>query len=68
MVKSNRLSAEEGPLQGAPDWLIDMQRQQIWVWENQKLPLIYAGADSHPTLGNISGLTANTVMAMTQQR
>lgn len=98
VVKSDRLSAEDGPLQGAPDWiieirspdqstldlqnkilhclghgtqlawLIDIQRQQIWVWENQELPLIYAGADQLPTLDNISGLTVNAVIAMTQQR
>lgn len=98
VVKSDRLSTEDGPLQGAPDWiieirspdqstlelqnkilhclghgtqlawLIDIQRQQVWVWENQELPLIYAGADSLPTLDNISGLTVSAVMAMTQQR
>jgi Uma2 family endonuclease len=49
-------------------WLIDIQREQIWVWEHQELPLIYAGADALPTLGNISGLTVERVIAMTQQR
>jgi Uma2 family endonuclease len=98
IVKSERLSDEDGPLQGSPDWLIeirspdqstldlqnkilhclsngtqlawliDIQRQQIWVWQNQELPLIYAGADILPTLGNISGLTVETVIAMTRQR
>ena len=30
-------------------WLIDIQRQQIWVWEKQELPLVYAGTDTLPT-------------------
>ena len=97
VVKCNRLSDEDGPLQGSPDWLIDIrspdqstlelqkkilhclsketqlawlidiQRQQIWVWQNQELPLIYAGGDTLPTLGNISSLTVETVIAMTQK-
>ncbi len=49
-------------------WLIDIQRQQIWVWENQELPLVYAVTDILPTLGNISDLTVEAVIAMTQQR
>lgn len=49
-------------------WLIDIQRKQIWVWENQELPLIYADNDTLPTLGNILELTVANVMAMTQQR
>ncbi len=98
VVKSDRLSEEDGPLQGSPDWLveirspdqstldlqrkilhclsngtqlawlIDIQRQQIWVWENQELPLVYAGTDTLPTLGNISDFTVEAVIAMTQQR
>ncbi|NES70622.1 MAG: Uma2 family endonuclease, partial [Okeania sp. SIO2D1] len=48
-------------------WLIDIQRQQIWVWENQELPLVFAGTDVLPTLDNISDLTVEKVMAMTQQ-
>ncbi len=98
VIKSDRLSDEDGPFPDSPDWLIeirspdqgtlelqnkilhclsnetqlawliDIQRQQIWVWENQELPLIYAGADTLPTLGNISGLTVETVIAMTKQR
>ncbi len=94
----DRLSDEDGPLQGSPDWLIeirspdqstldlqkkilhclskdtrlawliDIQRQQIWVWENQELPLVYAGTDTLPTLGNISDFTVEAVIAMTQQR
>lgn len=49
-------------------WLIDIQRQQIWVWENKELPLVYADTDALPTLANISGLTVKTVIAMTKQR
>jgi Uma2 family endonuclease len=97
VVRSDRLSGEDGPLQGSPDWLIeirspdqstldlqnkilhclgngtqlawliDIQRQQIWVWENQELPLIYTGADLLPTLDNILELTVGTVIAMTQR-
>ena len=98
VVKSDRLSEEDGPLQGSPDWLIeirspdqstldlqrkilhclsngtqlawliDIQRQQIWVWENQELPLVYAGSDTVPTLGNISDLSVEAVIAMIHQR
>jgi Uma2 family endonuclease len=97
VVKSDRL-AIDGPLQGAPDWLIeirspdqntldlqnkilhclsngtqlawliDIQREQIWVWENEELPIVYAGTDILPTLGNISGFTVESAIAMTQQR
>ena len=98
VIKSERLSNEDGPLQGPPDWLIeirspdqstldiqnkilhclsngtqlawliDIGRKQIWVWENKELPLVYAGTDILPTLGNISELTVATVIALTQQR
>ncbi len=49
-------------------WLIDLQRQQLWVWENQELPLVYANADRLPTLGNLAPMTVEQVIAMTQQR
>jgi hypothetical protein len=49
-------------------WLIDIQRKQIWVWEKSELPLIYSVTDILPTLGNISNLTVEMIMAMTQQR
>lgn len=49
-------------------WVIDMQRKQIWVWEHQDLPMIYAGADPLPTLVGIPSFTVNDVMAMTRQR
>ncbi|MBD2132071.1 MULTISPECIES: Uma2 family endonuclease [unclassified Sphaerospermopsis] len=98
VVKSERFTDEDGPLQASPDWLIeirspdqstldiqqkilhclsnetelawliDIQRKQIWVWENQELPLIYADHDIIPSLDNILELTVANVMAMTQQR
>ncbi|MFN6068909.1 MAG: Uma2 family endonuclease, partial [Pseudanabaena sp.] len=49
-------------------WLIDIQRKQIWVWEQSELPLIYSETDKLPTLGNISDLTVEMVIAMTQHR
>ena len=49
-------------------WLIDIQRKQIWVWEHSELPLIYSGTDRLPTLGNISDLTVEMVIAMTKRR
>lgn len=97
IVHSRRLPEEDGPLQGAPDWLIeirspdqstlplqskilhclshgtelawliDLQRQRIWVWVHQELPMIYAHTDTLPTLGNLESLTVAAVMAMTQR-
>lgn len=98
VVQVDRFSEEDGPLQGAPDWLIeirspdqstldlqnkilhclmngthlawliDIQRQQVWVWENQELPMIYSGTDQLPTLDTITDLTVEKVIAMTRQR
>ena len=98
VVAIQSFSDEDGPLQGPPDWLIeirspdqstldlqnkilhclgngtqlawliDIQRQQVWVWEEQELPMIYAGDDTLPTLGNISSFTVKEVIAMTKQR
>jgi len=98
VVRSDRLSQEDGPLQGSPDWLIeirspdqstinlqnkilhclsngtqlawliDIERKQIWVWENEELPIVYANKDILPTLGEISDITVEAVIAMTQQR
>ena len=98
VVKCDRLGDEDGPLQGSPDWLIeirspdqnildlqtkilhclshgtqlawliDIQRQQIWVWQRQELPLIFAGDGRLPTLDSISDLTVEAIMAMTRQR
>ncbi|WP_264308952.1 Uma2 family endonuclease [[Leptolyngbya] sp. PCC 7376] len=49
-------------------WLIDIQRERVWIWENDELPIIYAGDSLLPTLGNVAGLTVDKVMAMTKQR
>ncbi len=49
-------------------WLIDSQRQQIWVWQGEDLPIIYAGDDLLPTLGYLQDLSVSFVMAMTLQR
>lgn len=49
-------------------WLIDIQRQQVWVWQAQDLPLIYAEAEALPTLNNLLSLTVRDVIAMTTQR
>lgn len=98
VVAHHRLPEDDGPLPGAPDWLIeirstdqstldlqnkilhclghgtqlawliDLQRQQVWVWQGQDLPLIYAGTDPLPTLGAILSFTVETVIAMARQR
>ncbi|MEA5447643.1 Uma2 family endonuclease [Leptolyngbya sp. CCNP1308] len=98
IVVSDRLPETDGPLQGAPDWLveirssnqstlelqakilhclangtqlawlIDIQRQQIWVWQGAELPIICAGLDPLPTLGTLEGFTVDAVMALSQQR
>lgn len=98
VVKSDRLRDLDGPLEGSPDWLIeirspdqstldlqnkilhclnngtqlawliDIQRTLIWVWKNQELPLIFAGTDILPTLGNLSNFTVENIIAMTLQR
>jgi Uma2 family endonuclease len=49
-------------------WLIDLQKQQIWVWQGPNLPSIFSGADILPTLDIIAGFTVDAVMAMSQQR
>ncbi|MEB3211643.1 MAG: Uma2 family endonuclease, partial [Leptolyngbyaceae bacterium] len=93
-----RLPDDDEPLQGAPDWLIeirssnqstlalqhkilhclsnetqlawliDIQRQQVWVWEQQELPMIYAGTDRLPAFADMTDLTVDTVISMTQRR
>ena len=98
VVVLERLPEEDGPLNGAPDWLIeirspdqstidlqnkilhclsngtqlawliDITRQQIWVWQGDDLPCIYSGADILPTLGELPELTVNAVMAMTSRQ
>lgn len=49
-------------------WLIDMQRQQIWVWQQEELPLIYAGADALPALDDLLSITAAAVIGLARQR
>lgn len=98
VVKNTRLPTEDGPLQGSPDWmieirspdqgtlslqskilhclsndtklawLIDLQREQVWVWQGTELPLIYTKEDSLPTLDDIENITVNQLMEMTQTR
>jgi len=97
IVACNRLPDEDGPLNGAPDWLIeirspdqstldlqnkilhclsngtqlawliDLSRQQVWVWQGDNLPLVFSGLDVLPTLVALPDLTVNTLMAMTKQ-
>ncbi|NER34785.1 MAG: Uma2 family endonuclease [Oscillatoria sp. SIO1A7] len=98
IIASVRLTDESGPLQGAPDWLIeilspdqsplslqnkilhclgngtklawliDMTRQQIWVWQGDDLPRICSGEDTLPNLGQIPELSVREVMAMTRRQ
>lgn len=98
IIASVRLTDQNGPLQGAPDWLIeilspdqstlnlqnkilhclgngtelawliDMTRQQIWVWQGDDLPRICSGEDTLPNLGQIPELTVREVMAMTRRQ
>ncbi|RMG11822.1 MAG: Uma2 family endonuclease, partial [Cyanobacteria bacterium J055] len=97
VVAIDRLSDEDRPLNGAPDWLIeirspdqstldlqnkilhclrhgtqlawliDLTRQQIWVWQGDDLPIIYAGAEVLPDLDLHLELTVDGVMAMTRR-
>jgi Uma2 family endonuclease len=98
IVACDRLPNEDGPLDGAPDWLIeirspnqstldlqnkilhclsngtqlawliDLARQQIWVWQGDDLPVIYSGEQFLPSLGVLPELTVSAVMAMTQRQ
>ncbi len=97
VIACDRLGDEDGPLQGAPNWLIeirspdqstldlqnkilhclsngtqlawliDITRQQIWVWLGDELPLVLSAEDILPTLGELPELTVNAVMAMTRR-
>ncbi len=97
VVVCDRLKDEDGPLQGAPNWLIEMRspdqstldlqnkilhclsngtqlawliditRQQIWVWLADELPLVLSAENILPTLGELPELTVNAVMAMTRR-
>ncbi len=98
VVSTERLPEEDGPLQGAPDWLIeirspdqstlnlqskilhclgaqtqlawliDLARQQVWVWQGDDLPMILSGAEMLPSLGDMPGLTVGDVVGMTGRR
>ena len=48
-------------------WLIDINRQQIWVWVGDELPLVLSAEDILPTLGDLSKLTVNMAIAMTKR-
>jgi Uma2 family endonuclease len=97
VVASARIGDEDGPLQGAPNWLIeirspdqstldlqnkilhclsngtqlawliDITRQQIWVWLGDELPLVLSAEDILPTLGELPEITVKAVMAMTRR-
>jgi Uma2 family endonuclease len=49
-------------------WLIDIQRQQIWVWQAEELPIVYADSDILPGLTGLPNINVAEIMAMTQQR
>ncbi|WP_242049202.1 MULTISPECIES: Uma2 family endonuclease [Nostocales] len=49
-------------------WLIDLARQQIWVWQGDDLPIIFASGDFLPSLGILPEITVDAVMAMTRGR
>ncbi|MDF5729007.1 MAG: Uma2 family endonuclease [Rhizonema sp. PD38] len=97
VIACDRLDNEDGPLEGAPDWLIeirspdqstldlqnkilhclsngtqlawliDITRQQVWVWLGDDLPLVCSAEDILPTLGELPELTVKAVMAMTRR-
>lgn len=98
VIATTRLANEDGPFDGAPDWLIeirspdqstlnlqtkilhclshgtelawliDIERQQVWVWQGDNLPIICAGDDPLPTVGNLPVLTVSATISMTQER
>jgi Uma2 family endonuclease len=98
IIALDRLPNEDGPLEGAPDWLIeirspdqstldlqnkilhclsngtqlawliDLARQQVWVWLGDALPLVLSGAETLPSLGDLPQLTVNAVVGMTRRQ
>lgn len=98
VIASDRVDDEDGPLRGAPDWLIeirspdhsaltlqtkilhclqngtqsawliDLDRQQIWVWVGDTLPNIDTGGDRPPMPGFDLSLTAAEIFALAHQR
>jgi Uma2 family endonuclease len=49
-------------------WLIDIQREQIWVWQAEELPIVYSGGDILPVLSGLPNINAIAVIALTHQR
>jgi Uma2 family endonuclease len=49
-------------------WIIDIQRQQIWVWQAKELPIVYAGNDILPILSRFPSINTSAVVALTHQR
>jgi Uma2 family endonuclease len=49
-------------------WLVDIQRSQIWVWQADELPIVYAGSDILPGLTGLPKINVVDIIAMTQQR
>ena len=49
-------------------WLIDIQKRQIWVWQNQELPMIYSKAELLPAIGDISRWAVSFVIDLAQHR
>jgi Uma2 family endonuclease len=49
-------------------WLVDIQREQIWVWQAEELPMVYAGTDILPGLAGLPTINVAAIIAMTQHR
>ena len=49
-------------------WLVDIQREQIWVWQTDELPIVYASTNILPGLAGLPTISVAAVMALTQQR
>lgn len=49
-------------------WLIDCDRDRVWVWDADGLPMVYEGDDQLPDLDLELGLTVNDLAAMARQR
>ncbi|BAY16788.1 hypothetical protein NIES21_26220 [Anabaenopsis circularis NIES-21] len=49
-------------------WLIDITRQQIWVWQGDNLPIVFAGVDLLPSLDILPEITVDAVMKMTSRK
>lgn len=49
-------------------WLIDIQLEQVWVWQAQELPLIYSGSDLLPAIEDLTDMTVASVISMTQRK